>query len=115
MALTDSYLRSVLGREHEGVFEKTDRDGLSVRVSKKGKVVFQMRYMFAGKQRRVDIGSYPSLGLREARDEILKIRRALEEGIDPQLYMAARYEKNVTAMTVEQVIREWDRVYARRI
>ena len=75
MALTDSYLRSVLGREHEKVFEKADRDGLSVRVSKKGKVVFQMRYMFAGKQRRVDIGSYPSLGLREARDEILKIRR----------------------------------------
>ncbi|WP_210502037.1 tyrosine-type recombinase/integrase [Pantoea ananatis] len=112
MALTDSYLRSVLGREHEGVFEKTDRDGLSVRVSKKGKVVFQMRYMFAGKQRRVDIGSYPSLGLREARDEILKIRRALEEGVDPQLYMAARYEKNVTAMTVEQVVREWARVYA---
>ena len=49
MALTDSYLRSVLGKEHEKVFEKTDRDGLSIRVSKKGKIVFQMRYMFAGK------------------------------------------------------------------
>jgi integrase len=112
MALTDSYLRSIHGREHERVFEKTDRDGLSVRVSRKGKVVFQMRYMFAGKQRRVDIGSYPSLGLREARDEILKIRRSLDEGVDPQLYMAARYEKNVSAMTVENVMREWDRVYA---
>ncbi|WP_337036389.1 tyrosine-type recombinase/integrase [Pantoea agglomerans] len=112
MALTDSYLRSIYGREHEKVFEKTDRDGLSVRVSKKGKVVFQMRYMFAGKQRRVDIGSYPSLGLREARDEILKIRRSLEEGVDPQLYIAARYQKNVSAMTVEKVMREWDRVYA---
>lgn len=112
MALTDSYLRSVLGREHEKVFEKADRDGLSVRVSKKGKVVFQMRYMFAGKQRRVDIGSYPSLGLREARDEILKIRRSLDEGIDPQLYLASRYEKNLSAITVENVIREWGRVYA---
>lgn len=112
MALTDSYLRSIHGRENERVFEKTDRDGLSVRVSRKGKVVFQMRYMFAGKQRRVDIGSYPSLGLREARDEILKIRRSLDEGVDPQLYMAARYEKNVSAMTVENVMREWDRVYA---
>lgn len=112
MALTDSYLRSIHGREHEKVFEKTDRDGLSVRVSKKGKVVFQMRYMFSGKQRRVDIGTYPSLGLKEARDEILKVRRSLEEGIDPQLYMSARYEKNVSAMTVESVIREWDKVYA---
>lgn len=112
MALTDSYLRSVLGKEHEKVFEKTDRDGLSIRVSKKGKIVFQMRYMFAGKQRRADVGSYPALGLKEARDELLKIRRALEEGIDPQMYLASRYEKNVNAITVENVIREWDRVYA---
>lgn len=112
MALTDSYLRSVMGREHEKVFEKTDRDGLSVRVSRKGKIVFQLRYMFGGKQRRVDVGTYPSLGLKGARDEVLKIRRALEEGIDPQMFLATRYEKNSNSMTVEEVIREWDRVYA---
>lgn len=112
MALTDSYLRSIHGREHEKVFEKTDRDGLSVRVSKKGKIVFQMRYMFTGKQRRVDIGTYPSFSLKDARDESMKVRRALEEGVDPQLYMAARYERNVSAITVEGVMREWERVYA---
>lgn len=112
MALTDSYLRSIMGKEHEKVFEKTDRDGLSVRVSRKGKVVFQLRYMFGGKQRRVDVGTYPSLGLKDARDELLKIKRALEEGIDAQIFLAARYEKNSSALTVEDVIREWDRVYA---
>lgn len=74
MALSDSYLRSIMGKEHEKVFEKTDRDGLSIRVSRKGKVVFQLRYMFGGKQRRVDVGIYPSLGLKDARDEVLKIR-----------------------------------------
>lgn len=37
MALTKSYLRSIHGREHVRVFEKTDRDGLSVGVSKKGR------------------------------------------------------------------------------
>ncbi len=112
MALSDSYLRSIMGKEHEKVFEKTDRDGLSIRVSRKGKVVFQLRYMFGGKQRRVDVGIYPSLGLKDARDEVLKIRRALEEGIDAQAYLAARYVKNASAFTVEDVIREWYRVYA---
>lgn len=112
MALTDSYLRSVMGREHEKIFEKTDRDGLSVRVSRKGKIVFQLRYMFEGKQRRVDIGTYPAFSLKDARDEAVKIRRALEEGINPQMYIASRYEKNVSALTVEGVMREWDRVYA---
>lgn len=112
MALSDSYLRSVMGKEHEKVFEKTDRDGLSVRVSRKGKIVFQLRYMFGGKQRRVDIGIYPALGLKEAREEVLKIRRALEEGIDAHAFLAARYVKNASAQTVEEVIREWYRVYA---
>ena len=68
MSLTDSFMRSIMNKEHEKVFEKTDRDGLSVRVSRKGKVVFQLRYMFESKQKRVDIGTYPSLGLKDARD-----------------------------------------------
>lgn len=112
MPLTDSYLRSIMGKESEKVFEKTDREGLSVRVSRKGKVVFQLRYMFAGKQRRVDLGTYPSLGLKDARDDLLKIKRGLDEGIDAQMFLASRYEKNASARTVEEVIREWGRVYA---
>lgn len=113
MALTDSYLRSIINKEHEKVFEKTDRDGLSVRVSPKGKVVFQLRYMFGGKQKRVDIGTYPSLGLKDAREEVLKIKRALEEGVDAQIFLTTRFEKNSAIKTVEEVIREWDRVYAK--
>ncbi|RJX83787.1 DUF4102 domain-containing protein, partial [Escherichia coli] len=36
---------------------KSDRDGLSVRVSPKGRVVFQYRYQWAGKGERLDIGT----------------------------------------------------------
>lgn len=113
MSLTDSFLRSIMNKEHEKVFEKTDRDGLSVRVSRKGKVVFQLRYMFESKQKRVDIGTYPSLGLKDAREEVLKIKRALEEGMDAQIYLATRLQRNSAIKTVEDVVREWDRVYAK--
>lgn len=112
MALTDSYLRSVLGKDSDGVFEKSDRDGLSARISRKGKVVFQIRYMLAGKQRRLDIGTYPGMSLKEARDENIKLRRVLEEGQNPSEYLANRILERQTAMSVEDVVREWIRVYA---
>lgn len=44
MALSDAWLRSVVGKERDKVLVKSDRDGLSVRVSPKGRVVFQYRY-----------------------------------------------------------------------
>ncbi len=40
MAISDSYLKSCLGRERDKVEEKADRDGLWVRISKKGAVTF---------------------------------------------------------------------------
>lgn len=49
MALSDAWLRSVVGKERDKVLVKSDRDGLSVRVSPKGRVVFQYRYQWAGK------------------------------------------------------------------
>ncbi|EFE8371260.1 DUF4102 domain-containing protein, partial [Escherichia coli] len=56
MALSDAWLRSVVGKERDKVLVKSDRDGLSVRVSPKGRVVFQYRYQWAGKGERLDIG-----------------------------------------------------------
>ncbi|MGL9734054.1 MAG: Arm DNA-binding domain-containing protein [Symbiopectobacterium sp.] len=90
MALTDSFLWSVHRKESVGVQEKTDRDKLLSHISPKGKVVFQMRYRFSGKQKRVDIGTYLGMTLKEARDETMKLRRALDDGIDPSDFLASR-------------------------
>ncbi len=48
MAISDSYLKSCLGRERDKVEEKADRDGLWVRISKKGAVTFFYRFRFLG-------------------------------------------------------------------
>jgi len=47
---------------------KTDRDGLSARVSCLCKITFQYRYRWNVKGERVDIGTYPATSLKEARD-----------------------------------------------
>ncbi|EAC0928116.1 DUF4102 domain-containing protein, partial [Salmonella enterica subsp. enterica] len=56
MAISDSYLKSCLGRERDKVEEKADRDGLWVRISKKGAVTFFYRFRFLGKQDKMTIG-----------------------------------------------------------
>ena len=67
MGLSDAWLKANSGTSKEQVLEKTDRDGLSARVSKKGKVTFQMRFRYGGKAARVDLGTYPLLSLKNAR------------------------------------------------
>ena len=59
MALSDAALRSMLGKEYEKVQVKTDRDGLSVRISRKGRITFQYRYRWNGQGEPVDIGIRP--------------------------------------------------------
>lgn len=112
MALSDSFLRSVQGRQSDTVSVKSDRDGLSVRISKTGKVVFQLRYRMAGKQKRVDLGTYPGMTLKEARDETIRLRRAAEEGFDPSIVLNEGRQKNAELYTIRQVIAEWVEVYA---
>jgi hypothetical protein len=72
MAISDSYLKSCLGRERDKVEEKADRDGLWVRISLKGAVTFFYRFRFLGKQDKMTIGSYPEFSLKAARDEVAK-------------------------------------------
>ena len=112
MPISDSYLRSVHGKSIDKVFEKTDRDGLSARVSKKGKVVFQLRYYLGGKQKRLDIGTYPGMTLKDARDEGIRLRRAAEDGFDPALILNERRQANAELYTIERLITEWIDVYA---
>ena len=69
MSLTNTWLKNNLGRERTEQHIEADRDGLSVRVSPKGKITFQMRFRYQGKQARLDLGSYPNLTLLEARLE----------------------------------------------
>ncbi|HGV0337194.1 TPA: tyrosine-type recombinase/integrase [Escherichia coli] len=111
MALSDAWLRSVVGKERDKVLVKSDRDGLSVRVSPKGRVVFQYRYQWAGKGERLDIGTYPATGLKEAREEVIRLRGELESNRNPRLIKQVEKRKATEAMTVESVIRAWYAAY----
>ncbi len=65
-------------------FELSEPGGLRVRVYPSGRIVFVLRYRDpAGKQRVVTLGTYPSMGLAQARVELAKAQAARGTGTDP--------------------------------
>lgn len=111
MALSDTWLRANNGKNQKKGFVRTDRDGLSIRVSPRGKIVFQMRYRFNGKQDRVSLGSYPFMSLKDARAETVRLRTKLEEGNCPKLVKQLAKQEIVGAVSIKELFMQWYKAY----
>lgn len=107
MALSDSWLKAAYGKAILKATEKADRDGLSARISAKGKIVFQFRFRYAGKHQRCDLGTYPLMTLKEARAECLIYRSTLEKGEDPRITKALSMAEKEEAATVTDLFKLW--------
>ena len=91
MSLSDTKLRSLLNKPFDSIRVFKDRDSMSVRVSPKGKIVFQYRYRIEGKQRRYDMGVYPALSLSDAR-KLVPTLRDIEVALGEQAIAKQRAE-----------------------
>ncbi|KFF50481.1 integrase [Gammaproteobacteria bacterium MFB021] len=111
MPLTDAWLKAAHRKPRETPVEKADRDGLGARVTRAGKVVFQMRFRYGGKPARMDLGSYPAMSLKQAREEALRRRSQLEQGYDPRVARKLEQASISEAFTNEALVREWYRRY----
>jgi len=107
MPLSDSWLKANNNKDHPAAFEQADRDGLSVRVSQKGKIKFQIRFRYGGKQQRCDIGTYPLMGLADARKEAQRYRAELDQGKDPRVLRKVERKAILYAGTFEEMFRQW--------
>lgn len=114
MALTDTWLRANSGKARSSVEEVSDRDSLGVRVSPKGKVVFQLRYRYDGRLQRLDLGSYPALGLKAARLEAQRLKGDLEQGHDPRVIRALEKQAILKADSIESLFRQWYEAYCKK-
>ncbi|MDP5145507.1 site-specific integrase [Shewanella sp. ULN5] len=90
MSLSDSKLRSILGKEYNGKAELSDRDGLSVRITPKGVISWQYRFRLHGKNSRVTLGRYPDVKIAEARSFVPELRGSLANDTDPRVYWKQR-------------------------
>ncbi|HEP7962663.1 TPA: integrase arm-type DNA-binding domain-containing protein [Pseudomonas aeruginosa] len=83
MALSDMAVRKA--KATGKAYTLGDIDGLSLAVTAQGGRTWHFRYCWAGKQKRMSLGTYPEVGLREARELRDQARALLAKGINPKL------------------------------
>lgn len=92
MALTDTAIRKAKPKPAE--WKLADEKGLYLLVTPTGSKLWRLKYRFNGKERKLALGQYPDLGLKEARSKRDEARRLLENGTDPG---QARKEARIAA------------------
>ncbi len=75
--------------------------------------LWRLKYRFGGKEKRLALGVYPFVSLKDARTCAIAAKELLARGVDPSAERkAAKMEVAAAAQTFENVAREW---YAKQI
>ena len=86
-----------------------DGRGMYLEVTPRGGKYWRLKYRFGGKEKRLSLGVYPDVSLKEARQRCGDARRLLSQEIDPsehrQALKAARQQQ--VSNSFEAVAREW--------
>jgi hypothetical protein len=64
-------------------FKLSDAKGLFLLVRASGSKVWRYRWHTDGKERQIELGSYPLVSLKEARDRHFEAQKAVKDGRDP--------------------------------
>jgi integrase len=107
MPLKDLEIRAL--RPKDKAYKKTDERGLYLEVRPNGSKLWRFKYSYLGKDKRIAFGSYPEVGLAEARRKRDEARQKVRDGIDPVSErrtekLTARY---AAANTFEDVAKEY--------
>lgn len=106
MALTDTQLRNA--KPQDKLYSLYDERRLSAEVPPKGNIRWRLKYTINGKEKRISLGTYPEVGLREAREKRDELRKMVANGIDPSDHRkACRVANEIShANTFEVIARE---------
>lgn len=112
MPLTDTTIRNA--KPAGKTIKLFDERGLYLEVSPKGGKWWRLKYRFDGKEKRLSLGVYPDVKLKEARDRRDAARTLLANGIDPSENRKAQNlaRTDRAANSFETVAREWFAKYS---
>ncbi len=105
--LTDIEVKQANTRASD--YKITDGGGLYLLVKNNGTKCWRLAYRFAGKQKTLAIGTYPQIGLKDARKERENAKNKLAKNIDPSLDKKQERLKQQLAATntFEAIARDW--------
>lgn len=110
--LTNAEIRNAKpGKKTKRLF---DGGGLYLEVSPRGGKWWRFKYRFNQKEKRISLGVYPEVSLKEARERLVDERRLLKKGIDPSEFRKTQRSRNHSqdSETFEVVAREWFAKYS---
>ena len=73
----------------EKAYRLADSKGLYLEVAPSGGKWWRLKYRINGKEKRISLGVYPEIGLKDARDKCDAARKQLADGIDPSVQRKA--------------------------
>jgi Arm DNA-binding domain len=79
--LTDARVRNA--KPTQRPIKLSDGGGLYLLIQPRGNKLWRMAYRFAGKQKTLAFGVYPTVSLQDAREKREAAKRVLAKGIDP--------------------------------
>ncbi|MCX5748079.1 MAG: integrase arm-type DNA-binding domain-containing protein [Proteobacteria bacterium] len=93
-----------------------DGGGLYLEIAPAGGKWWRLKYRIAGKEKRISLGVYPEVTLKEARGRRDEARKQIEAGSDPSAVKKARRIAAVVATgdSFEEVGRDWVKKYEAR-
>lgn len=107
MALTDIEIKGAKPRAK--AYKIFDGGGLYIEISPNGGKWWRYKYRFNGIEKRISLGTYPDISLKEARARHLVERNMLASGFDPSERRKAKKVEstNDARNSFEAVAREW--------
>lgn len=107
MPLSDTAIRNA--KPADKPRKLADGGGLYIEVAPSGGKWWRFKYRFEGKEKRLSLGVYPDVGLKDARDKHAEARKLLAAGVDPSANKKAAKsaQGERAANSFEIVAREW--------
>ena len=110
MKLSDITCKTAKAKEKP--YKIFDGGGLYLLVSPKGHKAWKLKYRYYGKDKKLSLGTYPQISLKEARIKCLEAKTILENEQDPSEVKKAEKRKKQLSNenTFEKLAREWHEV-----
>ena len=105
MALTDVFLKNALPKAKP--YKVFDGEGLYIEIRPNGGKWWRLKYRHGGKEKRISLGTYPAVSLKQARTERSKARLLLDQGIDPSEDRKLTEKVETGENSFERVALEW--------
>lgn len=107
MPLTETRLRALKAKDKS--YKVADQRGLYVEVTPSGGKLWRFRYRIGKVEKKLSIGSYPDISLKQAREATYEARHSIASGGDPAFEKRKQKirEEFLAAQTFEAVAREY--------